>query len=68
MRLLVFIVIVFCSFKSVFCQQYVLRFNFKDLKESFDFPDSIFQSKKQALNKLDEYYIEIPLTGIKIGN
>ena len=59
MRLLVFIVIVFCSFKSVFCQQSVLRFNFKDSKESLGFPDSIFQSKKQALNKLDEYYFEM---------
>ena len=59
MRILVSIVIVFCSFKSVFCQQSVLRFNFKDSKETFDFPDSIFQSKKQALNKLDEYYVEM---------
>ena len=59
MRLLVFMVIVLCSFKSIFCQQSVLRFNFKDTKETINFHDSIFQSKKQALNKLDEYYVEM---------
>jgi len=52
-------VIVLCSFKSIFCQQSVLRFNFKDTKETINFHDSIFQSKKQALNKLDEYYVEM---------
>ena len=59
MRLLVFILIVFFSFKSAFCQKYTLRFNFKESTESVKFSDSIFQSKKQVLNKLDEYYVEM---------